>query len=178
MLGAHRLVGLAHVDRVAPVERGLERVERRAPKLVAREQIGKSGERLGLRIGRGRAQIGGVGGGRPVGDEVIAVIRFRIVSLDGDIGVSEPVDGVLGSGGDRRAGELLGAGKVARGDSGGGCLAQLVGRLVLDLSANRSGCNAQRLGQAHRIARHVLARERLDLGRAGGGRKHYDGEED
>ena len=145
---------------------------------MAREQIGKSGERLGLRVGRGRAQIGGVGGGRPVGDEVIAVIRLRVVSLDRDIGVSEPVGGVLGSGGDRRAGELLGAAEVARGDSGGGCLAQLVGRLVLDLSADRSGRNAQRLGQAHRVARHVLARERLDLGRAGGGRKHYDGEED
>ena len=178
MLVPHRLVGLAHVDGVAPVERSFQRVERRAPQLVARQKIGEHGESRGLRVGRRRAQIRGIGGGRPAGDEVIAVIRLRIVSLDRDVSVSEPVGRVLGSGGDRRAGELLGGAEVGLGDRGGGSLAQLIWRLVLDLSADRSRSDAQGLRQAHRIARHVLARERLDLGGAGGGRdqEQKDGE--
>ena len=52
MLLAHRLVGLAHVDIVAPVERGLQRVERRAPQLVPGEKIAERREGAGLRLGR------------------------------------------------------------------------------------------------------------------------------
>ena len=102
---------------------------------LAAASIGCLLESRGLRVGRRRAQIRGIGGGRPAGDEVIAVIRLRIVSLDRDVSVSEPVGRVLGSGGDRRAGELLGGAEVGLGDRGGGSLAQLIWRLVLDLRA-------------------------------------------
>ena len=112
VLGAHRLVALAHVDGVAPVERGLQCVQRRAPLFMARQEIGEHGERRGLRVGRRRALIGGIGGGRPAGDEVVAVVRLRIVGLDRDAGISEPVGGILGSGGDRGARELLGDAEV------------------------------------------------------------------
>ena len=120
MLGAHRLVGLAHVGRVVAVERSLERVERGAPLLVAREQISEVGERRGLSVRGGRALIGGVGGGRSAGDEFVAVVRLGVVGRGRDRGVGEPVGGVLGRGGDRRSGELLCGVEVAAGD-GLGC---------------------------------------------------------
>ncbi len=112
VLGAHGLVGLAHVDCVAPVQRRLQGVKRRAPKLVARQKVCEHGKRCGLRVRRRRAQIGGVGRGRPASDELITVVRLRVVGLDRDARVSEPVRGVLGSGGDRRARELFGGVEV------------------------------------------------------------------
>jgi hypothetical protein len=78
---------------------------------------------------------------------------------------------VLGSRGDACARELLGGVETGRGDHSGSLLAQLIGRLALDLSADRSRGDAQGLREAHRVARHLLARERLDLGRAGARRK-------
>ena len=178
MLGAHRLVGLAHVDRVVAVERGLQGVERRAPLLVAREQIGEHGERRGLRVWRRRMLIGGIGRGRAAGDEFVAVVRLGVVGRSRNPGVGKPVGGVLGRGGDRRAGELLGGGEVAAGDSPGGFAQQLLRRLAFDLGANGRRRDAQGFGQTHGVARHVLARERLGLGGAGGARKQdqKDGE--
>ena len=167
MLGAHRLVGLAHIDRVVAVERGLQGVERRAPLLVAREQIGEHGERRGLRVRRGRALIGGVGRGRAAGDEIVSVIRLRVVGRSRDASVAKPVGGVLGRGGDRCARELLGGVEVAARNSLGGVRQQLLRRLAFDLPANRRSSDAQRLREPHGVARHILARERLDLRRAG-----------
>ena len=46
------LVGLADVEVVAPVERGLIGVERAAPRAVAREQVAERRQRLGLRVRR------------------------------------------------------------------------------------------------------------------------------
>ena len=113
MLGAHRLVGLAHIDGVAPVERGFQRVQRRAPVFVARQEVGKQRRAPRLGVGRRRAQIGGVGRGRATGDELIAVIRLGVVGLDRDVSVGEPVGRVFGSGGDRRAGEFFRRPEVA-----------------------------------------------------------------
>ena len=178
MLGAHRLIGLAHIDRVVAVERGLQGVERRAPLLVAREQVGEHGERRGLRVRRRRTQIGGIGRGRAAGDEFVAVVRLGVVGRGRDPGVSQPVGGVLGRGGDRCAGELLGGGEVAAGDGLGGFGQQLLRRLAFDLAADRRRGDAQGLRQPHGVARHVLARERLGLGGAGASRKQdqKDGE--
>ena len=173
VLGAHRLVGLADVDRVVAVERGLERIERGPPLFVAGEQIGERGEGGRLGGGRGRAQISGVGRGSAAADEFIAVVGFRVVRRGRDGGVGEPVRGILGRGGDRRAGELLGFDEVAAGDSARRRLRQLLRRLVLDLRADRGGGDPQRLGKPHRVARQVLARERPGLGCRGG-----PGEED
>ena len=176
MLGAHRLVGLAHVDRVVAVERGLQGVERGTPLLVAREQIGEHGERRGLRVRRRRMLIGGISRGRAAGDEIVAVVRLGVVGRGRDPGVGKPVGGVLGGRGDRRAGELLGGSEVAAGDGPRGLRQQLLRRLAFDLGANGSRRDAQSLREPHGVARHVLAREWLGLGRAGGAR-HQDQED-
>ena len=63
------------------------------------------------------------------------------------------------------------ASKLPAAIAANGLLAQLIGRLALDLSADRRRGDAQALHETHRVARHVLARERLDLGRAGARRK-------
>ncbi len=167
MLGAHRLIGLAHVDRVVAIERGFQGVERGAPKLVAREQVRELGERRSLGLRRRRAQIGGVGRGRSAGDELIAVVRLCVVGRGRDAGVSKPVSGVLGRGDDRRASELLGGAEVAADDGLGRLRQQLLRRLAFDLSANRRRGDAQRFREPHGVAGHVLAPERLDLRRAG-----------
>ena len=171
MLGAHRLIGLAHVDRVVAVERGLQGVERGAPLLVAREQISEHGERRGLRVRRRRMLISGIGRGRAAGDEVVAVVRLGVVGRSRDPGVSEPVRRVLGRRGDRRACELLGGSEVAARDGPRGLRQQLLRRLAFDLGANGGRRDAQSLREPHGVARHVLAREWLGLGRAGGARQ-------
>src|SRR5258707_8365716 len=72
VLGPHRLISLAHVNRVTAVERGLEGVERGAPLLVAREQIGEHGKRRSLRVGYRRMLIGGIGRRRAAGDHLVS----------------------------------------------------------------------------------------------------------
>ena len=79
VLGAHRFIGLAHVDRIVAVERGLQGVQGWAPLLVARQQISEHGERRGLRVGRRRMLIGGIGRCRALADHLVAVVRLRVV---------------------------------------------------------------------------------------------------
>ena len=178
MLGAHRFIGLAHVDRVVAVERGLQGVERRAPLLVAREQIGEHRERRGLRVRRRRMLIGGISRSRAAGNEIVAVVRLRVFGRSRNPSVSEPIGRVLGRGGDRRAGKLIRGGKVAARDSPGRLGQQLLRRLAFDLGANGRGRDAQGFRQTHGVARHVLARKRLGLGGASCARKQdqKDGE--
>ncbi len=161
---AHVLVGLADVDRIAPGERGAESVERRAPHLAPREKIAENRQRVGLRGGRRRPLIGGVGRGRAAGHEIVAAIQLGVVGLDRQIRQGEPVGGVLGRGGDGRARQLLRGVEFGRSDGGSGVPAQFIGRPALDLRADRRRLVAQRLGQPHDVARHVLARVGLDLG--------------
>ena len=108
VLGAHRLVGLAHVNGIPAVERGFQGVERGAPLLVAGEQIGELSKRVGLGVRRRRMLISGISGRRASRDHFIAVVRLGVIGRGSDPGVSEPVGRVLGRGGDRCAGELLG----------------------------------------------------------------------
>ena len=166
MLGAHRLVGLAHVNGVAAVERGFQGVERGAPLLVAGEQIGQLSKRVGLGVWRRRMLISGISGRRAARDHFVAIVRLGVVGRGGDPGVGEPVGRILRRGGDRRAGELLGGREIASGDSPGGLRQQLLRRLALDLIANRRCRDAQRLGEPHGVARHVLAREGPGFGGA------------
>ncbi len=130
VLLAHRLVGLAHVDVVAPVERGLEGVERAPPDFVPGEQVAERRERQGLRVGRRGMLVGGVGGGRAARDEFLAIVRLGVVGLDRDIGVGEPARRIFRRGGHRGGGELLGGVELACGRGGGSGLAQIVRRLI------------------------------------------------
>src|SRR4029077_1764418 len=94
-----------------------------------------------------------------------------------DSSVSKPVGGVLGRRGDRRAGELIRGGKVAARDSPSGLGQQLLRRLAFDLGANRRRRDAQGLGQAYSVARHVLACKGLGLGgESCAGEQEKDGE--
>ncbi len=157
------LVGLADVEIVAPIERGLIGVERAAPCAVAREQVAERRERLGLRIRARRALVGGVGGGRALGHEVPAIVGLGVVGLDRDPGVGDPVRGVLRRGGHRGGGESRGD-IVLAGDPGGGrCLAQVVRGLASGLRADPGRLDLQRLGETHRVARHVLVDVGLDV---------------
>ena len=178
VIGAHRLIGLAHIDRVVAVERGLERVERRSPLLVAREQVRQYGERRGLSVWGRRMLIGGISRRRSAGDEFVAVVRLGVVGCGGNPSIGEPVGRVLGGGGDRRACELLRVAKVGAGDGARGLGQQLLRRLAFDLRADRRRRDAQGLGQTHGVARHVLAREGLGLGGGGapGKQDQKDGE--
>ncbi len=176
MLGAHRLVGLAHVDGVPAVERSFQGVERGAPLLVASKQIGELSKRVGLGVRRRRMLISGISGRRASRDHFIAIVRLGVIGRGSDPGVSEPVGRVLGRGGDRCACELLGGREIASGDSPGGFAEQLLRRLALDLIANRRGRDAQRLREPHGVARHVLAREGLGLGGAGASGKQDEQE--
>ena len=165
MLGAHRLVGLAHVDRVAAVERGFQGVERGAPLLVAGEQISQLSKRVGLGVWRRRMLICGISSRRAPRDHFVAIVRLGVVGRSGDPGVAKPVGRILGRGGDRRARELLGGREIASSDSPGRLGQQLPRRLALDLIANRRCRDAQRLGEPHGVARHVLACEGPVFGR-------------
>ena len=171
VLLAQRLVGLAHVERVASVERRLVGVERAAPRAVPREQAAERRQRIGLGGRRRRALVGGVRGGRPLRDEIPAVVRLGVVGLDRDIGVGEPVDRVLrrrGHGGGRESGGDV----VFAGDGGrGGRLAQVIRRLAGRLGADLARLDLQRLGKPHRVARHVLVEVGPDLGGEGRARE-------
>ena len=120
MLGAHRLVGLAHVNGVPAVERGFQGVERGAPLLVASTQIGELSKRVGLGVRRRRMLIGGISRGRSPRDHFVAVVCLGVVGRGGDPSVSEPVGRILGRGGDRRSGELFGGREIPSSDSPGG----------------------------------------------------------
>ena len=128
MLLAHGLVGLAHVDVVAPVERGLESVERAAPGFVAGEQIAEHRERQGLRVGRSGMLVGGVGRGRALGDELVAAIRLGVIGLDRDAGVGKPARRVFWRGGDGGGCELLRGVELPCRHGGCGGSAQIVRR--------------------------------------------------
>ncbi len=179
MLFAHRLVGLAHVDGVATVERGFERVERRAPELVAGEKIAERRERRGLRLLCRRMLVGGVGGGRASADELVATVRLGVVGLDRNVRVREPVGRVLRRGGDRGGGEFLRGAELAGDRRGRGGLAEVFRRLVLGQRPDRGRVRPQGLGQTHGVARHVLASERLSVRRkSGAGRRQQEKDDD
>ena len=163
MLGTHRLVDFSEVDRVAPVERGFQGVESRSPLLVAREQIAKQRQRAGLRFGRRRVLISRVGRGCALRHKLIAVVRLCIVSLDRDRGEGEPVRRILRRRGDCGGRELGCVVELRSRRRGSGGFAQVFRRLSLRLRPDRNGLGAQCLRQADRVARHIFARERLDV---------------
>ena len=146
MLGAHRLVGLAHVDGIVSVERGFQGVERRPPLFMASEEISEFGERRGLRVRRRGTLVGGVGRGGALRDHLVAVVRLGVVGRRGDPRVSQPVGRILGGDGDRCSRELFGVAKIRSHDSPGGFGQQLLRRFAFDLSANRRRSNAQGFG--------------------------------
>ena len=129
MLGAHRLVGLAHVDRILAIERGFQGVKRRPPLLVAGEQIGENGERRGLRLWRLRMLVRRVGRRRALRHHLVAVVCLGVVGCGGDAGIGQPVGRVLWGRGDRRAGKRLGPDEIravtARAASTSNCCAVL-----------------------------------------------------
>ncbi len=176
MLGAHVFVGLAHVGRVVLVERGAQRVERRAPELVARQQRAEGCERLRLRLRGRRALVGGVSRGRAIGDEVVAVVGLRVVGADRDVGERKPVGGILGRRRDRGCCQFLRGVELAGGRGGRSGLAKDVGRLAGDRRADLRRGDAKRFGEPHRVARHVLALIGPGLGREGGGRRQQQKE--
>ncbi len=165
MLGAHRLVDFPHIEVIAPVKRGLQRVEGGAPHFMTRETNAEQSERPGLRLRRRRMLEGGVSSRRALRDKFVAAVPLRVVRLDRDIGECEPVRRVFRRRRDSGRRQLRRIVKFRGGGRGRSGLPQVVWRPSFRLGADRRGLSAQRLGQADRVARHVLARERLDLRR-------------
>ena len=177
VLLAHRLVGLAQGDVVAPVERGLVSVQGAAPRFVPCEQVAKHRQRHGLRFGRGGMLVGGVGGGRALCHEIPAAVRLGFVGSDRDVGVSEPARRVPRGRRDGRGGEFLRGIELARDGGRDSGLAQIVRRLAHDLRPDLGRFDPQRLGQAHRVARRVLARKGFCVRRERGACGHERKEE-
>ena len=168
VLRAHRLVNLPDIEIVAPVKRSLQGVERAEPGAVPRQKIAEGRQRCRLGVGRHGALIGGVSGDSALGDQIPAVVGLRVVGLDRDIGVAEPVRRILRRRGHGGRGELRGDVEVARDNGGGGRLAQIVRSLARGLRADLAGLGLQRRRNPHRVACHVLVDIGLDVGGQGG----------
>src|SRR6185437_5370343 len=84
---AQILISGAHVGIVLAREAGVIGVKRDAPGFVARLQIAERRQRFGLRWRALGVLIGGVGGGRGVGEEFVAAFRLGVVG-----GLAEPCE--------------------------------------------------------------------------------------
>ena len=141
------------------------------------EKIAEDRERPGLGLGGRRMLVGGVSRGRAAADELVAIVRLGVVGLDRGVRVGEPVGRIFRRRSDGGGGEFLRRAELA-GDRGrGGSLAKVFGRLVPGQRPDRCGLGTQGLGQAHGVARHLLARERLHVPGESSAGRHENGEE-
>ncbi len=169
MLLAQVFVDLARILVVAAIEAGAIGVERRAPHLVAGEQVAEQRQSFGLLRRGGRALIGGVGGGLAALDEVEAAVGLGVVGLRAQLGERQPRGGVLRIGDDGCA-EQRARALVVAGDHGGArLLAQRIVALALHLRADLRGLLAQRIGEPNDVAGEIVAHIGLDCRRGDGG---------
>ncbi len=94
VLGAQLLVGSAHLAVVGEREARLQSIDRGAPERAALERVAEHGERTRLVAVVLRSAVGDVGGAGGVHRQVVALVAFLGINVDGEERAREPDPGV------------------------------------------------------------------------------------